>query len=157
MGSTRAAPSRLSTTCPQPWTSTLSEVPNEEADRSPDGRRLCRRDSQRRGAGARHADDNRPIRDTGETRQSAEQEDRQVGGQEKGQSQKDRIQELKRHPPLRAARHRKGGTSRLFLFCSAALRPKGYNRGPEPGGAGLNSRAPTPILPLSSLSPRRSK
>src|SRR5438876_4775882 len=85
IGSTPAAGSRLSGTCPQEWTSTLSEVPNEKADRSADARRIRRHDFQRRSAGARHASDTRAIGDPGDARQSGEQEDRQVRRQEEGQ------------------------------------------------------------------------
>ncbi|TMH80438.1 MAG: hypothetical protein E6H51_01370 [Betaproteobacteria bacterium] len=100
IGSTRAAGSRLSGTCPREWTSTLSEVPNEKADRSPDGRRIRRHDSRGRSADARHAGGARAIRDSGGARESGEQEGRQVGRQEKGQSQRQegRIQELKAAP-----------------------------------------------------------
>src|SRR3979490_828912 len=103
IGSTPAARSRLSGTCPQLWTSTLDEVSNEEADRSPDGRRVRRHDFQRRGANASHAGDTRAIRDTGGARQGGKQEDRQVGRQEKGQGQgqkqEGRSQELSRTGP----------------------------------------------------------
>src|SRR5258708_20540737 len=102
VGSTPAAGSRLSSTCPQQWTLTLNEVPNEKADRSPDAGRIRRHDSQRRSAGARYAGDTRAVRDPGDA-QSGEQEGRQVGRQEKGQGQSQkqegRIQELKPHRP----------------------------------------------------------
>src|SRR3982074_1548779 len=120
IGSTPAARSRLSGTCPQLWTSTLDEVSNEEADRSPYGRRVRRHDFQRRGANASYAGDTRAIRGSGDARQGGEQEDRQVGRQEKGQGQSQeqegRSQELKPHRPLGAAQDQKGGTSRLFAF-----------------------------------------
>ena len=73
------------------------------------------------------------------------QEDRQVGRQEKGQGQKQegRIQELKQHRPLGPRKTKKAGPP-AFFFCGTAFRLKRYNRGPEPGGTGLNSRGPTP-------------
>src|SRR5258705_357696 len=126
-GSTPAARSRLSSTCPQPWTSTLSEVPNEKADRSPDAGRIRRHDSQRRSADAR-------------------QFERQKKGQ--GQRQEGRSQELKVHRPSRAAQGQKGGISPPFCFC-------GYNRGPDPIRARLKSPHDDPTLPLASLSTRR--
>src|SRR5439155_26936072 len=61
----------LASTCPQQWTSTLSEVPNEKADRSPNAGRIRRHDSRRRSADARHAGDTRAIRAPGNARQGA--------------------------------------------------------------------------------------
>src|SRR5882762_9477054 len=120
IGSTPAARSRLSGTCPQLWTSTLDEVSNEKADRSPDARRVRRHDFQRRGANARHAGDTRAIRGTGDARQGGEQEDRQVGRQEKGQGQgqkqEGRIQELSRTGPYGPRKTKKAGPPAFLLL-----------------------------------------
>src|SRR5258706_16276838 len=135
IGSTPAARSRLSGTCPQIWTSTLDEVSNEKADRSPDGRRVRRHDFQRRSANAGHADDTHASRDPGDS-QGGEQEDRQVGRQEKGQGQgqeqEGRIQELGRTGPHGPRKTQKAGPPAFFFlrrgFAPAPTKGKGYNR-----------------------------
>jgi len=70
----------------------LSEVPNEKADHSPDGRRVRRHDFQCRSADALRAGDNRAIRDPGDTRQGGEQEDRQVGGKKKAKGKSKKVE-----------------------------------------------------------------
>src|SRR6267142_1376114 len=117
IGSTPAARSRLSGTCPQLWTSTLDEVSNEKADRSPDARRVRRHDFQRRGANAGHAGDTGASRDTGDA-QGGEQEGRQVRRQEKGQGQEQegRIQELSRTGPHRPRKTQKAGPPAFFFL-----------------------------------------